>query len=149
MKRLFLPAIFPLLSLLILSKPSTNYGKEIAGQYSNDTLQGIDSLTVMFASNYIYYYDNELRIDEQMNNFRMTTNKGIKRVLMRYEMETKEKNRQFLVILKVRNQQELNDHSKSSIAMIKATYVSKEEKLNDPESELIRATEKANGIKKD
>ena len=147
MQKLYLLTFYPLFSLFLLFEPSMHCYEANFEYCVNDTLEDVDSLTVMYAaSNQIYYYDNELTVDENMNNFYATNNRGIKHVLKRYEFEAKDKGHHFLLVLKIQNQQKLNNYSKSIIEQIKAAYNFKEEKLSEIESQLIELTEKANGI---
>lgn len=140
--------IFFLALLLLLTGYPGNSRITNSYQCITDTSKNYDTLTVMYAaSNYVYYYDNELSVDEKSNNFHQTTNKGIKDVLLLYTDRSKKKGEKLLVILKIQAPEKLNAYSKAAIALLKANYFYKEEKFNEVEPLLISMTEEAAGIK--
>lgn len=151
MKYRFLIFKFNLLFILFAcSNCSSQKSKpDDSGSAKNAAFKEYDTLTTIFAvSNYVYYYDNELTIDESSNNFKMSNSgKGIRSVLTMFELEAAKKKENLLVILKIQSPDKLNETSKATIELIKKRYFFEEVKLNEVEPELIRIIEEANGIK--
>lgn len=147
------PFFFCLLLILFACKnsDSQNSKPNDSGSAKNTAFKDYDTLTLIFAaSNYVFYYDNELRIDANGNNFKSISannSKGIKAILQLFENEAAKKKENLLVLLKIQDVGKLNDASKTSVDLIKTKYFFKEKELTEVEKTVVKITEEAFGVK--
>jgi hypothetical protein len=108
---------------------------------TNAELTKTDTLHVMVSvKNHFYYYENSMLIDG--SDFMLTNPRGIKERIMMFLYESKNKNHQSLILLKIQEKAALNKDSKSVIKYIRQQNY-KHVDLKTVERELINATEKS------
>ena len=107
----------------------------------NAELTRTDTLHVIVSKkNHFYYYENSMLIDG--SNFMLTNAKGIKERITMFLYESKNKNHQSLIVLKIQKEEVLIKESKNVIRYVRQLNY-KQVDLEMLEKKLINATEKS------
>ena len=127
------------LSFILLSFNS--FADKYSVPENNFSVIKTDTLHIMISKkNHFYYYENSMLIDG--SNFMVTNVNGAKNQITMFLVNSKEKEHQSIILLKIIKRTALNKDSKRVIDYIKQQNY-KKSKLNKEEKFLIKKTEEA------
>ncbi len=125
-------ACLPVLALLFF------FGNRPAEKGNMSTANPPHILTILFskASN-IYYYENELEINENMNNFKSSTSKLILKVAFANKHWAAENNKPFEISIKTYHLPSLNKSAVYALDSLKRAYTYTMVQISEEEKQLV------------